>query len=73
MQLNLKNINRTNEKTNMKTNKNRRKDDSDIFKSQSLMSIKRRKIIKKVLMVILTASAIAVIAACFISTIFDIQ
>lgn len=57
----------------MKTNKNRRKDDSDIFKSQSLMSIKRRKIIKKVLMVLLTASAIAVVTACFISTIFDIQ
>lgn len=43
-------------------------DESEIFKNNSLMSIKRRKQIAKVLNVILIILAIAVVVACFLAS-----
>lgn len=43
-------------------------DESEIFKNNSLMSIKRRKQIAKVLNIVLIILAIAVVVACFLAS-----
>ena len=44
-------------------------DTSEIFKRQSLLSIKRRKMIGKILFAVLSVFAALIIAACILSTI----